>query len=139
MKPDLAALVRVYLVEGGAAVRDAIADRCETAYDGRAWVIRCPVYRRHVIVLSPVGEEAEDQILPAIRAVCPNASIGAGGTVALRDTAAGYAQAYHALAVARHRADHFAQFTAAGDLAAVLGYGARQWAHQTLSVLLEYT
>jgi sugar diacid utilization regulator len=141
VKPDLAALVRVYLAEGTPAARDAIAERCETAFGGRAWIIRCPVYRHHVIILSPAGgaREADDQILPAIRAACAESSIGAGDTVALRDTAAGYAQAYHALAVARQRADHFARFTAAGDLAAVLGPGARQWAHQALSGLLEYT
>ena len=141
VKPDLAALVRVYLAEGTPAARDAIADRCETACGGRAWVIRCPVYRQHVVILSPADDahEADHGILPAIRAACADASIGAGDTVALRDTAAGYAQAYHALAVARHRADRFARFTAAGDLAAVLGPGARQWAHQALSGLVEYS
>jgi sugar diacid utilization regulator len=140
MKPDLAALIRVYLIEGTPADRDTIADRCETLCGGRAWVIRCPVYWHHVIVLSPADDTADmdDEFIPAVRAACADASIGAGAAVALRDTAAGYAQAYHALAVARHRADHYAGFTAAGDLAAVLGPGARQWARQALAPLLEH-
>jgi sugar diacid utilization regulator len=140
LKPDLAAMVRVYLVEGTAAARDGIADRCERAFDLRAWIIRCPVYRHHVIILSPVDDdqEADDKVLSAVRAASADAAIGAGDAVALRDTAAGYTQAYHALAIARLRSDHFARFSAPGDLAAVLGPGARQWAHRALSGLLEY-
>lgn len=140
MKPDLAALVQVYVVEGTPAARDAIADECETACGERAWIIRCPVYRSHVIILSPAGDarEPDDKVLPAIRAACADAPVGVGDAVALRDTAVGYTQAYHALAVARHRADRFARFTAAEDLAAVLGREARQWAQQVLSPLLEY-
>ena len=141
LKPDLAALVRVYLVEGTPAARDAIADRCETASGSRAWIIRCPVYRHHVIILSPVdgAQETEDKVLPAVRAASADAAIGAGDAVALRDTAVSYTQAYHALVIARLRADRFARFTAPGDLAAVLGTRARGWAHQALSGLLEYT
>jgi sugar diacid utilization regulator len=146
LKPDFAALVRVYLVEGTPASRDAIADRCEAAFDGKAWIIRCAVYRHHVIILSPVHDSpeaegeaaAEDKVLPAVRAASADAAIGAGGAVALRDTSVSYSQAYHALVIARLRADRFARFTAPGDLASVLGPGARHWAHQVLSGLLEY-
>jgi sugar diacid utilization regulator len=132
-------MVRVHVIEGTPGARDAIADRCESACADRAWIIRCPVYRHHVIVLSPADDQdADDRVVSAVRAACADAAIGAGEAVALRDTAAGYTQAYHALAVARHRADRFARFTAAGDLAAVLGPGARQWAQQALAALLEY-
>jgi sugar diacid utilization regulator len=139
MKADLAALVRVYVIEATPAARNAIVDQCDAA-SSRAWIIKCPVYPSHVIILSPADDprEADDKILRAVRAACANAAIGAGDVVALRDTAVGYTQAYHALAVARHRADHFARFTAADDLAAVLGPGAQQWAQQVLSPLLEH-
>ena len=140
LKPALAALVRVYLVEGTPATRDAIADRCETVFEGRAWIIRCRVYRHHVIILAPVHDarEADDKVLPAVRAASADAAIGAGDVVALRDTAVSYTQAYHALRIARLRADRFARFTAPGDLAAVLGPEARQWASRALSGLLRY-
>jgi sugar diacid utilization regulator len=143
-KPDLAPMVRVYLVEGAPAARNAIADKCDTACEGRAWIIRCPVYRQHVIILSPAEEDleadndADNKVLAALRTAVGDAVIGAGDAVALRDTAAGYTQAYYALAVARHQADRFARYTGADDLAAVLGRGARAWAHRALSPLLEY-
>ncbi len=145
IKPDLAETVRVYLVEGPVADRNAIADRCESACGGQAWIIRCPVYRRHVIILSPSdpldggSREPDGKLLAGLReAARANAAIGAGDPVPLRDVSAGYEQAYHALAVARQRPDRYAHFTRSGDLAAVLGPQARLWAQQELSPLLGY-
>jgi hypothetical protein len=140
MKPALADMVRVYLIEGTPAARNTIADACEMACDGQAWVVRCPVYRRHVIVVSPVGDgpDPDDKIFGCQRSVRADVAVGASDAVSLRDTATGYEQAYHALAVARHRPDRSARFMEAGDLAAVLGRGAPLWARQTLSPLLDY-
>lgn len=140
VKPALASVVRVYLVEGPAAVRNKIADRCEEACGGRAWIVRCPVYRRHVIILSPVGDGLglDDKVFSALRASRGDVAIGAGDAVPLRDTATGYERAYHALAVARHHPDRFARFTVGSDLAALLDPGARQWAQRALSPLLDY-
>lgn len=145
IKPDLAQTVRVYLVEGPAADRNAIADRCDSACGGQAWIIRCPVYRRHVIILSPSdpldggGREPDGRLLAGLReAARAGAAIGTGDPVPLRDVGAGYEQAYHALAVARHRPDRYAHFTRSGDLASVLGPRARLWAERELSPLLGY-
>ena len=48
------------------------------------------------------------------------ALVGASTAVALRDIALGYGQAFHALAVARHRPERYVQFTHATDLASLL-------------------
>jgi diguanylate cyclase with GGDEF domain/PucR-like helix-turn-helix protein len=141
MKPDLPDMVRVVLVEGTAAVRNAIADRCETACGGQAWIVRCPVYDNHVIVISPVQDPADpgEQLLATLRATATGTvAIGVGDPVDLRDTAAGYEQACHALAVARHRPDRLARYTAADDLAAALGHQGQHWARQALAPLLDY-
>jgi len=141
MKPPLASMVRVYVAEGPHAARGTIADLCEIASHGTAWIIRCPVHRQHVIILAPVGDrlENDDEISRCLRAARASVAIGASDVVPLQDTAAGYEQAYHALAVARHRPDRRALFTEAGDLTAVLGHAARAWAQRELSPLLEYT
>lgn len=141
MKPDLAQTVRVYLVEGPVAARNAIADRCDTACGGRAWIIRCPVYRRHVIILCPSGdgEVSDNGLVSSVRdASRTDVAIGAGGVVPLREVGVGYEMAYHALAVARHHPDRYARFARADNLAAMLQPGARLWAEKELSPLLSY-
>jgi sugar diacid utilization regulator len=141
MKPDLAQTVHVYLVEGPVAARNAIADRCDAACGGRAWIIRCPVYRRHVIILCPSddSEAPDDGLVSTLReAAGADVIIGAGDIVPLREVGVGYEMAYHALAVARHRPDRYAHFTRSDDLAAVLPPGARLWAEKELSRLLSY-
>jgi diguanylate cyclase with GGDEF domain/PucR-like helix-turn-helix protein len=141
VKRDLPGLVRVVLVEGAAAARNAVADRCETALGGKAWVVRCPVYSRHVIVICPAQDPDDpgEDLLGALRPVAAGtAAVGVGDPVELRDTAAGYEQACHALAVARHRPDRLARYTGSGDLAAALGLGAREWACWALGPLLDY-
>jgi hypothetical protein len=140
MKPSLAAIIRVYLVEGTPAARNTIAGTCEKACGGHAWIVKCPVYRRHVIILAPVGDGAEtdDKIFRCLRTAHADVAIGAGDAVSLRDTATGYEQAYHALAVARHRPDRCARFMEAGDLAPILGRRGQLWAQQTLAPLLDY-
>lgn len=146
IKPDLPDLVRIMLVEGVAGDRNAIADRCEAVCGGEAWVIRCPVYHSHVIVIAPAREPrySPGRLIAVLRAAAVEASgtggvaIGIGDPVDLRDFGAGYQQAYHALAVARLRPDRLARYTASADLATALGAGARQWARQTLAPLLEH-
>jgi len=140
MKPDLPDMVRVVLLEGDAEARNAIADRCEAACDG-AWIVRCPVYDDHVIVISPARdlEDGVEQLLVALRsAATAEVAVGVGDPVDLSDTAAGWEQAYHALAVAKLRRDHLAMYTAADDLAAALGNEGKQWARQALAPLLDY-
>jgi sugar diacid utilization regulator len=141
MKPALAAVIRVYIVEGPPGARNALADRCQKAVGGTAWVVRCPVYRRHVIILAPADDSGQDgNLMDTLRSAAGwgDAAIGAGGTASLADTASAYEQAYHALAVARHRHDRFSSYTSAGDLEAVLPPAAGHWARRELAPLLEY-
>jgi hypothetical protein len=142
MKPDLAEVVRLILVEGPAAARGAIANRLEAACGGTAWIVRCPVYRHHVIVLSPVNDPEDDSaedFMRVLRSAAADAvAVGVGDPVGLRDTPAGYEQAYHALAVARHLPERCARYTVAGDMAAVVPQEARLWAREILAPLLEY-
>lgn len=145
MKPELADRVRVYLIEGTSAARNALADKCEIACPD-AWIVRCPVYRHHVIILVPVtivvpvtgDADPDEKILPVLRSVTAEAAIGIGETVPLRQTADSWQQAYHAVRLAWHSPDRCARFTAAGDLAAVLGPAAGPWARHALSPLLDY-
>jgi sugar diacid utilization regulator len=93
-----------------------------------------------VIILSPVGDgiASDEKVYVALRASREDIAIGVGDAVPLRDTAAGYERAYHAVAAARHRPDRFAHFTVGSDLAALLGSGARRWARYVLCPLLDY-
>lgn len=96
---------RVYIVECPPGLRGEYARMCADVTGGRAWIVRCPVYARHLIVLAPAdSDEADaplDQALRTLAASSTGCYVGAGRIVALRDTAAGYEQAFHALAVAR--------------------------------------
>ena len=55
MKPMLAEKVRVYVAEGTPAARQAVADACQIACHGSAWIVDCPAYRRQTIILSPAA------------------------------------------------------------------------------------
>jgi hypothetical protein len=140
VRPALADVVRVYITDGPAQARDQIAGLCEAACHGRAWVIPCPVYTRHVIVLAPVppGEDLDTGLETALRTSTGAVAVGAGEPVPLAGTATGYEQAFHALAVARRDPARFARFSARTELAALLGPGARQWAREELAALLAY-
>jgi hypothetical protein len=142
LKPPLANVVRVYLVEGPAEDRNDLADKCDAACGGGAWIVRCPVYRRHVIILSPVPGTAnqDDNAAAALRATGPGIAVGAGEAVPLADVATGYEQAFHALALARHSKERFSRFNARTNLEALLRpMGGALWARKALSALLEYT
>ncbi|MFE3451927.1 helix-turn-helix domain-containing protein [Nonomuraea sp. NPDC059194] len=133
---------RVYIVECPAGLRDDYAGMCSDVTGGRAWIVRCPVYARHLIVLAPAdSEEADaplDQALRTLAASRPGCYVGAGQIVALRDTAAGYEQAFHALAVARGIPARCATFSSREDITALLGPGGRRWAMKALRPLLVY-
>ncbi|MCG5216472.1 PucR family transcriptional regulator [Streptosporangium sp. KLBMP 9127] len=137
--PDL---TRVYIVECPASRRGDYARRCAEVTEGRAWIVRCPVYARHLIVLAPAdSEEADnplDQALRALVASNPGCYVGAGRLVDLRDVAAGYQQAFHALAVARAIDARCATFSSREDVTSLLGAGGHQWAARSLRLLLDY-
>jgi sugar diacid utilization regulator len=138
--PRLADEIRVYVMEGPADARDQSVAYCDRASGGRAWIVRCPVYTRHVIVLAPASNEAEE-IEDALRAYAGRSIgiyVGGSDSVALRDLASGYAQAFHALAVARGNARHYARFSPRGDLTALLRPRGHEWAKATLEPLTGY-
>ncbi|MFB9907937.1 helix-turn-helix domain-containing protein [Allokutzneria oryzae] len=141
LRPDLADLVRVYVVECALDARAEMAARCDEACLGRAWVVHCPVYTRHLIVLAPVDDPdaVDDSIELALRAtVRGDIRVGAGDVVPLGDVAAGYEQAFHALAVARNGPEPFVRFRGRAELATVIGPAGRAWARRTLAPLVGF-
>jgi sugar diacid utilization regulator len=141
----LPALTRVYIVECPAGLRSDYARMCADVTGGRAWIVPCPVYARHLIVLAPAeaeeGEEADgplDQALRTLAASRPDCYVGTGQKVALRDTVVGYEQAFHALAVARGTTARCSTFSPGEDLTALLGPGGLPWAMKALWPLLDY-
>ncbi|WP_199433002.1 helix-turn-helix domain-containing protein [Qaidamihabitans albus] len=138
--PRLPAAMRVYVVESGGPRRDAVAARLAEVTGGRAWIVRCPVYTGHVIVLAPDSGE-DGAVRDRLRELAgepggPRA--GASLPVALRNARTAYEQAFHALARARAGPTHFAVFSARYDLAAVLGAAGTRWAARLLAPLHDH-
>jgi hypothetical protein len=132
-------VTRVYIMECPARLRDDYARMCTEVTQGRAWLVRCPVYAHHLIILAPV--EADDSLDRALRSLAsnrPDCYVGAGQTVALRDTAEGYEQAFHALAVAHGVLERCATFSAREEITTLLGPGGHRWATATLWPLLDH-
>lgn len=146
LRPSLSDQVRVYVVECPDGARAEAARRCDEACGGLAWIVRCPVKRRHLIVLAPVtgGPDANDgsaSIDDALRrwlADAEGAFIGASRPVGLREVADGYEQSRHAMTLARGVPEHYARFRPRGALPAVLDPRAALWARRRLAPLLDY-
>lgn len=140
MGPGLAEEIRVFVVEGPAALRDQLVAECERASRSRAWIVRCPVYSGHVIVLAPAREVAG--VMEATLRACAGRGtdihVGRSGTVPLRELACGYRQAFHALATARGSTGSYAVFSHRGDLAALVRPSGYAWAATLLQPLREY-
>ncbi|MBS2962392.1 helix-turn-helix domain-containing protein [Actinocrinis puniceicyclus] len=133
----LPAVVWVYVIEGPPAERGAAADALAEVAEG-AWVVPCPVYADHLMVLADADSEAHADNPPQWAwpaSVAETCRIGVSDAVALRDTATGYAQAFHALAAARHRTERQASFAAHADLALTIGPAAAAWAEAFLAPL----
>jgi len=135
LSPPLPERLRVHVIEVGPARRDEVAARCTQLTDGRAFVVRCPVYSQHVIVLAPGGGRPLDEMIARDVGGC---AIGVGDEVALRDAPVGYEQAIHALAVARRDARRRSRFDATLGLAAVVAPQGFTWADAVLAPLLEH-
>jgi sugar diacid utilization regulator len=138
--PSLADEIRVYVVECPADARGESVAFCDRASGGRAWIVQCPVYSHHVIVLAPALQtidEMEDE-LRAYAGRSEGIDVGGSHTVALREMASGYEQAFHALAVARGSAGHYAKFSPRSDLAALLRPHGHEWATLMLEPLFDY-
>ncbi|MEV5571858.1 helix-turn-helix domain-containing protein [Spirillospora sp. NPDC052269] len=137
--PDV---IRLYVIECPPHLRDECLLECERAAQGRVWLVRCPVYTRHLIVLAPPGPEDTpdplDQALRNLAADRRHCHVGAGQAVPLRDIAAGYEQAFHALAVARNTGALCATFSPRDELAALIGPAGGRWAARRVQPLLDH-
>lgn len=143
LQPELHDTVRVYVVECTGQTRRAVASRCEEATDGKAWIVRCPVYYRHLCVIAPAADpttlvDSVEKSLHDLAAGSDSFYVGASNAGGLRDVPSCYSQAIHALAVARNSRERFARFRPHGTLAATIGPIGRSWAVQVLKPLLDY-
>ncbi len=137
--PPLPEMLRVHLVECAGRRLDDVFRWCTEAAAGDAWIVQCPVYRRHLVVLA---RSDADRLVHALRQLAARDAafqVGSGQEVPLAEFGVGYQGAFHALAVARHRPDRYAEFQARGDLSDVLSGVGGGWARQTLVPLLDYT
>jgi hypothetical protein len=129
LRPALPAMVRVYVIEGPPEVRGRLVEELADAADD-AWIVPCPVYADHSFMLIP-GDRAPARVWhPGLAASC---WIGESSALPLRETATGYAQAFHALAAARDRPERQASFAAHPDLALTIGPAAAAWAEAFLA------
>ncbi|MFI8100878.1 helix-turn-helix domain-containing protein [Streptomyces sp. NPDC086023] len=142
LTPSLPDPFRMYVVECRTGQREAVSRLCEELTDASAWIVRCPVYVRHLIVLVPTDAAAtsagRDPLAEALTAAARDCVVGVSEETRLRDCPAAYTQAFHALAVARGRTGRHARFGAGPELAlAAHGPGAA-WAAALLAPLHAY-
>ncbi|MFI0742964.1 helix-turn-helix domain-containing protein [Streptomyces sp. NPDC021100] len=142
--PRLPDTVRVCVVEGPPAARGEIAAHLRGSAP-EAWIVPCPVYEAHLIVLAPAadgtpaaGGQPQEHLPDCLRTAPGPCWAGVSDAVPLADTVTGYAQAFHALAAARHRADRRASFTSSPDLPLLIGPAATAWAERFLAPLREH-
>ncbi|WNF31285.1 helix-turn-helix domain-containing protein [Streptomyces sp. C11-1] len=159
LRPRLPDPVRVCVVECSGDGRDEVARVCAEADGGRSWIVRCPVYVRHLILVTPADEAprgtatdrvatdraATDRVATgqvtideAVAARVGDCVVGVSEPVPLADTATGYRQAFHALAVARELPSRHARFGVSPEAALVVGRAGRQWADALLAPLLTH-
>ncbi|MEE1773595.1 helix-turn-helix domain-containing protein [Streptomyces sp. JV185] len=139
LRPTLPDPVRVYVVECPAGRRDEVARICTDLSGGRSWIVRCPVYARHLILVVPADADmAEQRLGLRVAEVVTECVVGVSEDLPLPDTATGYRQAFHALAVARGLPDRHARFGSAPDPAVVAGAAGARWADELLHPLLTY-
>ncbi|HKS46925.1 MAG TPA: helix-turn-helix domain-containing protein [Amycolatopsis sp.] len=144
LQQQLPDLLRVYLIESPAAGRrDEAARLCAEVSGRRAWIIPCPVYATHLVVLAQVGGGPADSVLDkALGKLATDTAelyVGVGLPVPLRETPTGYEQAFHALAVARNCPARFTVFGAQTELAELIGPAGKAWVSTVLAPLLSFT
>ncbi|MFE7464907.1 helix-turn-helix domain-containing protein [Streptomyces sp. NPDC057499] len=139
LRPPLPDPVRLYVVECASGRRDEVARICTELSGGRSWIVRCPVYARHLILIVPAdADPAEQRLGLRVAEVVPEAVVGVSADLPLPDTATGYRQAFHALAVARALPERHARFGSAPDPAVASGAAGARWADRLLNPLLTY-
>ncbi len=141
LRPRLPDPVRVCVVECSGGGRDEVARVCADADGGRSWIVRCPVYARHLILVMPAEAVPEPGAVPPDETVAARVGdcvVGVSEPVPLADTATGYRQAFHALAVARELPTRHARFGVSPDSALVVGPAGHRWADELLNPLLTH-
>lgn len=153
LRPELPDPLRVYVVECGDVSRDEVAAHCDTVGQGATWVIRCPVYERHLILLAPAAESvasreqprgsasAAPRIREGLRELTEehaDVRVGESLSLELRDIGRAYEQAFHALAASGQGETRWATFNPRVDLALLLGRAGHAWARATLAPLVEF-
>lgn len=135
--PRLPDRFRVYVVECPAGTRHRIAVRIERCARGRAWIVPCPVRPQHLIALVPPGRTGDlDRV---IAETVPESRVGASDELPLSETASGYEQAFHALAVARGVPGRYARFDRHTDLTPLVDGVGHAWAAGFLAPCLSHT
>ncbi|MER5277511.1 helix-turn-helix domain-containing protein [Streptomyces sp. NPDC002809] len=139
LKPSLPDPVRVCVVECSGRDRDEVARICADLSGGRSWIVRCPVYASHLILVVPAKPgRADGRLGPEVASVVDDCFVGISEDVTLADTATAYRQAFHALAVARGLPERHARFGSAPELALVAGAEGARWADALLAPLLAH-
>ncbi|MFF5094350.1 MULTISPECIES: helix-turn-helix domain-containing protein [Actinosynnema] len=138
--PGLPDMARVHVVECPPGRRSQVADQVERFARGRAWIVPCPVRPRHLIALVPPRREQRDRpdLDRLIAEHVPEARTGVSQEVPLSETALGYEQAFHALALARGVPGRCARFDRDADLTPFLGAGGPSWAAGFLAPCLTH-
>ncbi|MEU9236193.1 helix-turn-helix domain-containing protein [Streptomyces subrutilus] len=140
--PSLPEPMRMYVVECRTGRRGEVTRRCRELTGGRAWIVRCPVYVRHLIVLVPAdlacARAEHDPLAGALVEVDPDCVVGVSGETSLREAPAAYTQAFHALAVARGRGERHARFGPGPELALAAHGAGAGWAGALLAPLHAY-
>ncbi|MFI8278847.1 helix-turn-helix domain-containing protein [Streptomyces sp. NPDC085929] len=140
--PSLPEPMRMYVVECRAGERGEVARLCEELTGGRAWIVRCPVYVRHLLVLVPgdlaATSAAHDPLAEALVAVARDCTVGVSAELRLREAPAAYTQAFHALAVARGRGGRHARFGPGPELELAAHAAGTGWAEALLAPLHTY-
>ncbi|MFG2178345.1 helix-turn-helix domain-containing protein [Streptomyces abikoensis] len=135
LHPPLPSVIRFYVVECPPRVRGDLATHCTEVAES-AWIVPCPVYANHVLVIAPAAAPALEEAFAALTDDC---LVGVSGDLPLCDTATGYAQAFHALATARNQSVRHARFASRPDLALAIGPAAATWAKGVLAPLRAYS
>ncbi|MCX4963697.1 helix-turn-helix domain-containing protein [Streptomyces sp. NBC_00654] len=138
LRPRLPDPVRVCVVECAGGQRDEVARVCAEADGGRSWIVRCPVYASHLILVMPAGGKGDEPLDENVAALVADCVVGVSEQLPLPDTATGYRQAFHALAVARGLPGRHARFGASPEPALVVGRAGALWADALLAPLLHH-
>ncbi|MEU5807926.1 helix-turn-helix domain-containing protein [Streptomyces sp. NPDC047718] len=142
LSPSLPDPMRMYVIESRAAQRAEVARVCRELTGGRAWIVRCPVYVRHLIAFVPTDLAASsathDPLAEALVRAVPDCVVGVSCQLSLRESPAAHTQAFHALAVARGRTGHHARFGPAPEPELAAHEAGTGWAEAFLAPLHAY-